>query len=81
MTSSRGEYTFPSQMDWDANLRGLNSSGSSVQCLIIMIYVYMIRKLLRKHMSRFSKSEIIAKSYKAVEKLFVGHERFCRNSM
>ncbi|XP_011264964.2 uncharacterized protein LOC105256594 isoform X2 [Camponotus floridanus] len=32
MTSSyRGEYTFPSQMDWDANLRGLNSSGSSVE--------------------------------------------------
>lgn len=49
MTSSyRGEYTFPSQMDWDANLRGLNSSGSSVQCLMIMIYVYAIRKLLRK---------------------------------
>ncbi|KAL6436369.1 hypothetical protein ACFW04_004711 [Cataglyphis niger] len=32
MTSSyRGEYSFPSQMDWDANLRGLNSSGSSVE--------------------------------------------------
>ncbi|XP_072752580.1 uncharacterized protein [Anoplolepis gracilipes] len=32
MTSSyRGEYAFPSQMDWDANLRGLNSSGSSVE--------------------------------------------------
>lgn len=34
MTSYRGEYTFPSQMDWDANLRRLNSSGSSVRCLI-----------------------------------------------
>lgn len=36
MTSYRDEYSFPSQMDWDANLRGLNSSGSSVRCLIIM---------------------------------------------
>ncbi|XP_014485264.1 PREDICTED: zinc finger protein 91-like isoform X2 [Dinoponera quadriceps] len=31
MTSYRGEYAFPSQLDWDANLRGLNSSGSSVE--------------------------------------------------
>ncbi|XP_029168617.1 zinc finger protein Xfin-like isoform X2 [Nylanderia fulva] len=31
MTSYRGEYAFPSQMDWDAKLRGLNSSESSVE--------------------------------------------------
>lgn len=37
MTSYRDEYSFPSQMDWDANLRGLNSSGPPVRCLIIMI--------------------------------------------
>lgn len=30
--SYRGEYTFPSQLDWDAGLRGLNSAGSSVRC-------------------------------------------------
>ncbi|XP_032681645.1 suppressor of presenilin protein 4-like isoform X2 [Odontomachus brunneus] len=29
MTPYRGEYAFPSQLDWDASLRGLNSSGSS----------------------------------------------------
>ncbi|KYM95925.1 hypothetical protein ALC62_13373 [Cyphomyrmex costatus] len=27
MTSYREEFSFPSQMDWDANLKGLNSSG------------------------------------------------------
>lgn len=37
MTSYRTEYAFPSQMDWDANLGGLNSSGSSVRCLMIKI--------------------------------------------
>lgn len=74
MTSSyRGEYSFPSQMDWDANLRGLNSSGSSVQCLMIMIYVYTIRKLLRKKISRFS-AKIIA-DYKADKKLFMERGR------
>ncbi|EFN86840.1 Zinc finger protein 845 [Harpegnathos saltator] len=31
MTPYRGEYAFPSQLDWDANLRRLNSSGSSVE--------------------------------------------------
>ncbi|XP_076243726.1 uncharacterized protein LOC143184971 isoform X2 [Calliopsis andreniformis] len=30
VTSYRGEYAFPAQMDWDVNLIGLNSSGSSV---------------------------------------------------
>jgi hypothetical protein len=41
MTSYRDEYSFPSQLDWDANLRGLNSSGPSVRCLIIIIYTYI----------------------------------------
>lgn len=50
MTSSRGEYTFPSQMDWDANLRGLNSSGSSVQCLMI-IYVYDKKIIAQTHVA------------------------------
>ncbi|XP_039307735.1 uncharacterized protein LOC105193539 isoform X3 [Solenopsis invicta] len=31
MTSYRDEYSFPSQLDWDANLRGLNSSGPSFE--------------------------------------------------
>ncbi|XP_053983335.1 uncharacterized protein LOC128878814 isoform X3 [Hylaeus volcanicus] len=30
VTSYRGEYAFPAQTDWDVNLSGLNSSGSSV---------------------------------------------------
>ncbi|XP_076222930.1 uncharacterized protein LOC116428312 isoform X2 [Nomia melanderi] len=31
VTSYRGEYAFPAQTDWDVNLSGLNSSGSSVE--------------------------------------------------
>ncbi|KAF3428624.1 hypothetical protein E2986_01811 [Frieseomelitta varia] len=31
VTSYRGEYAFPAQMDWDVNLSGQNSSGSSVE--------------------------------------------------
>ncbi|XP_015437334.1 PREDICTED: zinc finger protein 91-like [Dufourea novaeangliae] len=31
VTSYRGEYAFPGQTDWDVNLSGLNSSGSSVE--------------------------------------------------
>ncbi|XP_077264071.1 uncharacterized protein LOC143898434 isoform X3 [Temnothorax americanus] len=31
MTLYRDEYSFPSQLDWDANLRGLNSSGPPVE--------------------------------------------------
>lgn len=80
MTSSyRGEYSFPSQMDWDANLRGLNSSGSSVQCLMIMIYVYEIRKLLPKKISRFS-AKIIAIYIKQL-KSYSWNAGVYRNSM
>ncbi|XP_071872515.1 uncharacterized protein isoform X1 [Bombus fervidus] len=31
VTSYRGEYAFPAQTDWDVNLSGQNSSGSSVE--------------------------------------------------
>nr|XP_012154523.1 PREDICTED: zinc finger protein 729-like isoform X2 [Megachile rotundata] len=31
VTSYRGEYALPAQTDWDINLSGLNSSGSSVE--------------------------------------------------
>ncbi|XP_076671875.1 uncharacterized protein LOC143370521 isoform X4 [Andrena cerasifolii] len=31
VTSYRGEYAFPAQTDWDVNLAGLNSPGSSVE--------------------------------------------------
>lgn len=37
VTSYRGEYAFPAQTDWDVNLNGLNSSGSSVWCFIEII--------------------------------------------
>lgn len=40
MASYRGEYATPSQMDWGANLRGLNSSGSSVRCFVDRVNIY-----------------------------------------
>lgn len=43
VTSYRGEYAFPAQTDWDINLSGVNSSGSSVWCFTeIIIFTYRV---------------------------------------